>query len=119
MTTLTSTFEGWACVELFGHRVVYAHVTEVTMFGVSFARLDIPSEPPRTEYKNPSAIYGITPITEEQVRDHHRPFTPSKLLTDASDVVADEFAREDDSWSPDDEDDLPSEVDSDSPRGAA
>ena len=54
------------------------------MFGVSFARLDIPSEPPRTEYKNPSAIYGLTPVTEQQVRDRHRPYTPSKLLADVS-----------------------------------
>lgn len=33
-------FEGWAVVELLGHRVRYARVSEVTMF-------DIDSETPR------------------------------------------------------------------------
>lgn len=110
-----ATFEGWACVELFGHRVVYAHVSEVTMFGATFARLDIPSDPPALEFKSASAIYGITPVDEETVRGRHRPrrFDQPQL---SGEVVVDD--DEDDSWSPDDEDDLPSERDSDAPRSA-
>lgn len=66
-------FEGWAVVELMGHRVRYAHLSEVQMFGVPFACLDIPSDPPARQFYGGGAIYAITPTTEEAVRAYHSP----------------------------------------------
>ncbi len=60
-----STFEGWAIVELMGHRKLAGNVTEATIAGAAFLRLDVPSEPPVTQYYAPAAVYAITPTTEE------------------------------------------------------
>lgn len=56
-------FTGWALIELFGHRVIYGHITPVTMYGAAFARIDVPTEPPQVEYKNASALYGLRPLS--------------------------------------------------------
>lgn len=61
----TPEFEGWAIVELMGHRKLAGYVRDVTMFGAAFCRLDVPSEPPVTQYYGPSAIYCVTPTTED------------------------------------------------------
>jgi hypothetical protein len=61
-------FEGWAIVELLGHRRLAGHVTEVAMFGSAFLRLDVPSDPPVTQFYGGSTIYSITPTTEEIAR---------------------------------------------------
>lgn len=76
-----ATFEGWACIELFGHRVVYGHVSEVTAFGATFARIEIPTDPPKVEFKNPSAIYGFAPRTEEECRKQNEPWKPRPALS--------------------------------------
>lgn len=70
---MAAAFEGWVCLELLGHRVRYGHVTEVTLFGEPFARLEIPSDPPAVQLYSGKSIYAITPVTEEAVRAYHRP----------------------------------------------
>jgi hypothetical protein len=64
-------FEGWAILELMGHRRLAGWVSEVTMFGHGFIRLDIPADgelPAATQFYSPSSLYALTPTTEETVR---------------------------------------------------
>jgi len=51
-----------------GHRKLAGHVSEVTIAGSAMLRLDVPSEPPVTQFYGGSAIYCITPTTEELAR---------------------------------------------------
>lgn len=61
-------FEGWAVVELFGHSTIAGYVTEVSLFGTAFMRVDVPEtngNPGYTKMFGGNAIYGITPTSEE------------------------------------------------------
>ena len=65
-------FEEWAVLELFGHQRLAGMVTEVQLGGASFVRVDVPEDGKKKGWKltkmyNPSAIYAITPVTEETV----------------------------------------------------
>lgn len=66
------TFEGWAIVELMGHRQRGGYVKDVEMFGGKMLRIDIPVETEKsvTEFYGCSALYALRPCTEEIVRDH-------------------------------------------------
>lgn len=79
-------FDEWAIVELFGHQKIAGRVTEQSLGGASFVRIDVPGfEPPAdakpdvygrlpqaragfTKLVGAAAIYSITPTTEEIVR---------------------------------------------------
>jgi hypothetical protein len=66
-------FEEWALLELFGHQRLAGLVTEVQLGGASFVRVDVPGDTKKaatklTKLYNPSAIYSITPVTEETAR---------------------------------------------------
>jgi hypothetical protein len=65
-------FEGWAVVELFGHRQRAGYVKDVEMFGGKMLRIDIPVETDKhvTEFYGCSALYALRPCSEEIVRDH-------------------------------------------------
>lgn len=65
------TFEGWAIVELMGHRQRGGYVKDVEMFGGKLLRVDIPVEPEKTvtEFYGCSAIYALRPCTEQIARD--------------------------------------------------
>jgi len=61
-------FQTWAIVELFGHNQLAGNVTEQTIAGQSFIRLDVPKTskcPAFTNYHLPSAVYGLTPVEED------------------------------------------------------
>lgn len=72
-------FNEWAKVELMGHSVIVGRVSEASMAGGTFLRVDVPAIGPLPGYTklfNPSAIYGITPVTEAvamALLDHYRP----------------------------------------------
>ena len=71
MTNEQPKFDEWAKVELFGHQVIVGKVSEATMAGGAFLRVDVPQVeecPPFTRFYGPSAIYCISPITEEIAR---------------------------------------------------
>lgn len=66
-----ATFEGWAILELMGHRRLGGHVSEATIAGSSFIRIDVPApdgQKPATQFYSPSAVYAITPTTEQMAR---------------------------------------------------
>lgn len=68
MTTQPPTFDVFAIVELFGHARIAGRVTEQVIAGQGFIRVDVPetpSQPGFTRMFGPSAIYSITPVSEE------------------------------------------------------
>lgn len=69
----SAAFEGWAVLELLGHRVRYGRVSEVTMFGAAMCRIEIPSDPPTVEFYSGKALYGIRPAAEASIRAYHAP----------------------------------------------
>jgi|SRR5581483_9939902 len=64
-------FDEWALVELFGHAKIVGKVTEATIGGGAFIRVDVPDENGGvrfTRFFGSSAIYSISPITEQTAR---------------------------------------------------
>lgn len=63
--------EFWGIVELFGHNRIAGKVTEATIGGCSFVRVDVPaieSLPAFTKFYGNGAIYAMTPVSEEIAR---------------------------------------------------
>lgn len=71
-----ATFDHWAVVELFGHQRIAGRVREELLAGRAFLRVDVPAvvDPAAggaegfTRYYGASAIYSLTPTTEEVAR---------------------------------------------------
>jgi hypothetical protein len=65
-------FEGWAILELMGHRQRGGFVKDVEIFGGKLLRIDIPvdAEKTVTEFYGCNSIYALRPCSEEIVRDH-------------------------------------------------
>lgn len=62
---------GWAVVEMFGHRRAAGYVTEATVAGAGFLRLDIPAtddHAPQTQLVNPASVYALHPVGEVTAR---------------------------------------------------
>ncbi len=63
--------EQWAIVELFGHQTIAGRISEQTIGGCSFIRIDVPevdTNAPYTKLFGNGAIYAITPCDEETAR---------------------------------------------------
>jgi hypothetical protein len=58
----------WAIVEIMGHRRLIGYLTEQEIGGHPMLRIDILSKQPATQYYGGSAVYCITPVTEETAR---------------------------------------------------
>ena len=73
-----TTFEGWAILELMGHRRLAGYVRETTIAGAGFLRLDVPSNEANagpdeagmeaTQFYPPSSVYCLTPTSEAAAR---------------------------------------------------
>ena len=76
-------FDSWAVVELFGHQQIAGRVTEASIGGCSFLRVDVPDQPAvekdtyygkqpalpaYTRYFGNGAIYAMNPCTEAATR---------------------------------------------------
>lgn len=75
-------FESWAVVELLGHRRMIGRVTEQQIAGAGFLRVDIPDREggfAQTHIVNPSAVYAITPVSEEAARLVDRANSPHPI----------------------------------------
>jgi len=62
------TFDEWALVELFGHSRIVGKVTEATIGGGAFIRVDVPNGDGTvafTRFFGPTAIYSISPISKQ------------------------------------------------------
>jgi hypothetical protein len=73
-------YEGWAVLELMGHRRLGGYVREVAQFGTAMIRIDVPAESedgqPVTQFYGGQSIYCLSPVTEESARAvarHSRP----------------------------------------------
>ena len=61
-------FEGYAIVELMGRSVIAGYVSEQVIAGAAMLRVDVPAvgdQPAYSKFVGGSAIYGITPTTQE------------------------------------------------------
>ena len=98
-------FEGWAILELMGHRRLAGYVREVELAGSGMLRLDVPDEEDgdktceecgansadgcicepalgpvqATQFYSPSAVYCLTPTTEQLARDVARRARPQPV----------------------------------------
>ena len=85
----------WACVEIFGHRKHYGRVKEIERFGCRMLRVDVPGAPAapllgeeqtfETFICGGSAIFSLTPMTEEAARkwaeaERPKPYRPLDRL---------------------------------------
>lgn len=65
-------FEAWGLLELFGHQRLAGRLSEQSVGGVHFIRIDVPPIEgvalAYTRYFTQGAIYGMTPTTEEVAR---------------------------------------------------
>lgn len=63
-------FEGWAIVELMGHRRLAGRVSEASQYGVAMLRLDVYDADGKvaTQFYGGASIYCLTPTTEELAR---------------------------------------------------
>jgi len=70
MSETTTAYEGWAMLELMGHRQRIGFVREVEMFGGKLLRIDIPTDGgDMTEFYGCSSVYALRPLSEEVARD--------------------------------------------------
>jgi hypothetical protein len=68
MMETESEFEGWAILELMGHRKLGGYVRAVAFAGAPMIRIDVPNENEgvvATQFYSPSALYCMTPVTEK------------------------------------------------------
>lgn len=66
----TEKFDQWCILDLFGHQRTAGHVTEATVGGCAFIRIDVPEgEGFRTEYYGNGAVYSMRPVSEEIARE--------------------------------------------------
>ena len=73
----------WAIVELFGHQKIAGEISEETLAGGSFLRVDVPADEGDviafTRFYGASAIYSITPVSEEAARLACRQIAPKPV----------------------------------------
>ena len=98
------TFETWASLELMGHQRIAGLVTEQTIAGVGFIRVDVPATettPAHTRLYSPHALYSITPTGEAEAKAitnylRARPIEPFMLAGIEAPVQPVGVSREDD-----------------------
>jgi hypothetical protein len=80
MSEQRETFEGWAILELMGHRKLGGKLSEQVIGGQAFVRIDAyegdDAAPSATQFYSGSSIYAITPCGEATARAiaaYHRP----------------------------------------------
>ena len=75
-------FKSWAIVELMGHSRMAGFVEAVEVAGHGMLRVDVPEcegHEKFTRYVSPSALYAMTPVTEETARRASAAFRPAPV----------------------------------------
>lgn len=83
MDDATRKFDQWALIEIMGHRRLAGRVTEDTIAGVALLRVDVPDiegEPAWTTWIGASAIFSLSPVSEEVCRAHAKSFRASPVM---------------------------------------
>ena len=69
---MSEEYEGWAILELMGHRRLAGHVSTQEIAGAPMLRIDVyagdQQEPVATQFYSAPAIYCLTPSTEDLCR---------------------------------------------------
>ena len=76
-------FSMYALVELFGHARIAGKVSEQVIAGNGFVRVDVPEtskRPAYTKFFGPSAIYSMTPVSEEITRELAKGIYPPDIV---------------------------------------
>lgn len=82
-------FEGWAGLELMGHRRITGFVRIVSLAGIPTIRVDAELYGvPSTQYYAPSALYCLTPTSEEHAKSYWPKERPA--LDDGDDLDDDD-----------------------------
>jgi hypothetical protein len=104
-----STFDSWAIVEIMGHQRYAGRVTEETIGGCSFVRVDVPEVDGRPAFSKlfgQASIFCITPVAEEVARKSAGAFKTSPVVVygalPAPRDIDDDFEKDDD-WDDDDD----------------
>jgi hypothetical protein len=88
----TPKFSQWCILEIFGHVRLAGLVSEQTIAGQGFVRVDVPEndrQPAFSRLYGASAIYSISPVTEEVARAYSARCAAAPLDTwDARAMVA-------------------------------
>lgn len=61
-------FKSWGVIELFGHTRIAGEISEATIGGCQFVRIDVPEmngKPGFTRFFGQNAIYSINPTSQE------------------------------------------------------
>lgn len=72
MSTRENGFSCWAIVEVMGHHRFAGHVSETTIAGAGFVRLDVPESGTAQAFSKlfaPASLYAITPVSEAVARE--------------------------------------------------
>jgi hypothetical protein len=74
-------FEGWALLELMGHRKLAGHVKPATIAGAGVIRIDVPGADGNvaTQFYSPASLYCLTPIGEELARKLAQRYAPEPV----------------------------------------
>lgn len=68
---MAEAFDSWGVVEVMGHQTYAGRITEQTIGGQAFVRVDVPEigeTPPFTKLFGSGSIYCITPTSEDVAR---------------------------------------------------
>lgn len=98
-------YEGWAIIELLGHRQRLGKVSEAEIYGGKLIKIDIPVKELNgdyvTEYYGCASIYALRPISEDIAQDYVkrlgdiRPTRPAdyqpQLMDETHERDADEY----------------------------
>lgn len=69
MNDETNSYEGFAVLELMGHRRLIGRISDATIAGAPMLRIDVlTTSGETTQYYSGASIYAITPISEETAR---------------------------------------------------
>lgn len=78
-----TTFEGWAILELMGHRKLGGYVREQNIAGAGFIRIDVPSAGGEgnvaTQFYSPGSLYCLTPVSEDVARRYAAGIQPEPV----------------------------------------